>query len=351
MSCGCDGNNPNVNRFLCDDPCRVTAHNTPACESLPSQIQNFSDQFFGAVVKTEIDGAVTWSLPCSLDVGLPNNPRSVDEGLACYFLRLFSDGIIGLTGPAGPAGTNGVNGNNAYSVTKHGFTQPSLGNPNVQVTTFFNPAIVAGTYVFIQDSGWYLVNATDTTGVLFLQLVQAISSVSGTVNAGKLVLISGPPGPSTVGPTGASGPQGPAGTPGELVTLDNAYYFATVGTDFTLGVTYAPVDFVNSAPQLLLQKAGKHLVTVVATVAGLGGVATSDAVLLKLKNTTTSIDAPGTEQVISNLVPNQFTQLSITALVTTSSDNNTLALYGRASGAGIIDVVALNTNLTVVRIQ
>jgi hypothetical protein len=68
---------------------------------LPSQIQNFTQQFFGDVVKTEVDGQVIWSLPCDLDIGLPNNQRGAGEGLACYFLRLSEEGIIGLTGPQG----------------------------------------------------------------------------------------------------------------------------------------------------------------------------------------------------------------------------------------------------------
>src|SRR5258706_4602955 len=106
MSCS------DTNNGCCGSPCAITAANTAACETLPSQIENFTLQFFGTVFKTEVDGIVTWSLPCSLDVGLPNNPRGVDEGLACYFLRLFNDGIVGLTGPQGAAGTAGTNGTN-----------------------------------------------------------------------------------------------------------------------------------------------------------------------------------------------------------------------------------------------
>jgi len=86
----------------CDNPCRRGPRNSARCESLPSQIENFTTQFFGTVVKTEINGVVTWSLPCQLDVGLPGNPRGVDEGLACYFLRLFSDGLGGLKGDPVP---------------------------------------------------------------------------------------------------------------------------------------------------------------------------------------------------------------------------------------------------------
>src|SRR6185436_11523721 len=140
MSCGSCGDNPNL-RHNCEDPCHRSTTNTAACESLPSQISNFTTQFFGVVTKTEVDGAVVWSLPCSLDVGLPANPRGSGEGLACYFLRLFADGIIGLTGPKGDSGTPGTDGRNAYTVTLHSFTQPTSGNPNIQVSTAFNPAV------------------------------------------------------------------------------------------------------------------------------------------------------------------------------------------------------------------
>lgn len=140
------------------NPCRTHQHNTAACESLPSQISNFTAQFFGEVVKTEIDGAVAWSLPCGLETGLPNNPRGSGEGLACYFLRLFEEGIIGLTGPAGIQGTPGCNGFNAYTVTLLSFQQPTLAFPGVQVLTAFNPGILEGSYVFIATSGLYLVN-------------------------------------------------------------------------------------------------------------------------------------------------------------------------------------------------
>lgn len=352
MSCGSCGD-PNVNfRHGCENPCRRDQHNTAACESLPSQIANFTTQFFGVVTKSEVNGQVVWTLPCNLDVGLPNNPRSADEGLACYFLRLFEDGIIGLTGPQGEPGAPGTNGNNAYTVTTHGFTQPTTGNPNVQVVTAYNPVIFTGSYVEIQSSGWYLVLNADTTGTLFLQLVQSVPGATGTITAGKLVVPTGPPGASVAGPQGPQGSTGPQGPAGNTATNDNGYYYdISGGTDYGLGVAYAAVDFTNSAPAFLLPNAGTYLVTVVATVTGLGGVSTSDAAILKLQNTSTGLAVPGSEQGITNLVPDQFTQIVINSIVTTLVPNQNLALFGRASGAGIIDVVAANTTMTFVQIE
>lgn len=203
MSCGStDGLQCNTN------PCRVTQANTAACESLPSQISNFTLQFFGTVVKTEVDGVVSWSLPCNLDVGLPNNPRGFDEGLACYFLRLFQDGIVGLTGPAGARGAPGCNGLNAFTVTLQSFQQVAQ-NDSVQVLTSFNPSMVVGSYVFISTSGLYLIDNSDVSGLLSLRLVDVPKSpVGSTITAGKLVVPSGPPG-------GPPGPQGEQGIQGE----------------------------------------------------------------------------------------------------------------------------------------
>jgi len=172
-------------------------------------------QFFGEVIKTEINGEVIWTLPCDLDTGLPNNPRGADEGLACYFLRLFNEGIIGLTGPQGPEGDPGQDGFNAYTVTLQSFTQPTEGNLSMSVLTEPTPAMLVNSYVFIDTSGWYLVTATDPSGLLFLTLVQAVPGASGTIPAGKLVIPTGPPGGSAIqGPPGPTGAQGEPGTPG-----------------------------------------------------------------------------------------------------------------------------------------
>lgn len=350
MSCGSCGDGVSF-RNGCENPCHRDIHNTPACESLPSQIQNFTTQFFGAVIKTEVNGNVVWSLPCSLDVGLPANPRLADEGLACYFLRLFADGIIGLTGPAGPSGNPGKDGNNAYTVTLHSFSQPGTGNPNVQVVTSFNPAILTNSYVFIQSSGWYLVTLADMSGNLFLQLVQAVPGAPATVTAGKLVVVTGPPGAAVVGPQGPQGNAGPQGPAGEIVTHTNGYYFdASGGTNFDLGASYQQVSFINSAPAFLLPAVGTYLVTAVVTVGGLGGVTPTDDCLFKLRNSTSATDVPGSEKAISNLIPNQISQVVLNAIVTTTGLNQSLVLMARASGGGIFTTVATETSMTYVRL-
>lgn len=336
----------------CQNPCGVGPKNTAACESLPSQIQNFTLQFFGTVVKTEVDGKVSWSLPCSLDVGLPNNPRGVDEGLACYFLRLFHDGIVGLTGPQGQPGTNGANGNNAFTVTLKGFTQPSLAAPIVQVVTQFNPAILAGIYVYITNSGWYQVLETDGNGTLLLALVKSADSPATFINAGKLVVPSGFPGASIQGGPGPQGPQGIQGPPGTDFTSTNGQYFTLLGTDFTLPVTYAQIDYTNSAPVVLLPAAGTYLVTVNVGFAGAGAVAVTDEASFKLFNLNLSADIPGSEQSMSGLsAAGQKRSLSIAVQVTTDNSNQTIALFGKGSNANVFTATALRTTITYIRIS
>src|SRR5262245_24414684 len=91
-------------------PCSPCEEVSASNETLPSALENFILHFFGSVTKTVVNGKVVWTLPCDLAVGLPGNPRNSDEGLACYFLRLFEGGIIGLTGLQGPQGAPGTNG-------------------------------------------------------------------------------------------------------------------------------------------------------------------------------------------------------------------------------------------------
>lgn len=342
MACGCNEN-----------PCNSSVTNTAACESLPSQIENFSRQFFGEVVKTEVDGQVRWSLPCNLDVGLPANPRGVDEGLACYFLRLFMDGIIGLQGDPGPAGADGNPGNNAYTVTLANFSQPSVGG-NIVVLTAYNPAILRDLYVFIQFSGWYVVTDLDGTGILFLQLVKAspnAPAVGGTVPVGKLVVPSGFPGASIQGDQGVQGIQGEQGEPGESFTAENSYYHGAGGTNYDLTVLYAAVDFTANAPSRLLADPGKYLFTAVVEVVGLAGVALTDEAFFKFRNTSTSTDISGSEKKLSRLSQDEIKQVILNAIVETTGANESITIFGKATSGSAITTGAARTSVTVVRLE
>lgn len=341
-------------RIRCGNPCGITQTNTAACESLPSQISNFTLQFFGTVVKTEVDGVVDWSLPCGLDVGLPNNPRADGEGLACYFLRLFNDGIIGLTGPQGAAGANGANGLNAYTVTLQSFTQPSTGSPNTQVLTSYNPAILDGMNVFIEDSGWYEVTTNDVTGTLFVTLKQAVpgASAGNVIPVGRLVVPAGFQGNSIVGPTGPQGPAGPQGATGSTPSATNGFYFTNDGgaTNYPVTAAYAAVGFTTSSPAVILPSAGTYLLTVTVAFKGLGAIVAADTFEAKLFNGTTAADVSGSEKITNTITVDQLSNLSINVIVTTATANNTISLYARASGGSIFEVTANKTTLSYVRL-
>lgn len=334
----------------CSNPCGESCANTAACESLSSQVANFTLQFFGTVVKTEVDGVVSWSLPCSLDVGLENNPRAVDEGLACYFLRLFQDGIIGATGPQGDTGADGDDGRNAYTVLLSGFTQPSLGSPNIQISSSFNPAIVEGLYVFIQASGWYLVTQTDLSGSLWLTLTKALPGAGATISAGKLIVPSGYPGASVTGATGPAGPQGVPGDAGASFTETHGMYFTAAGTNYNLTVTYTAVNFTASSPAVLLPEVGTYLITAVIDAKDIGAIATTDQVSFKLRDTSDSADLDGSEHIVSNFVVDKKDQVVINVIYATSGVNKTVAIFGKCTTGAVIATLANYTTLTYVRI-
>lgn len=347
MSCACGcGSNDRCRR----GPCGPVVPSTVACESLASQIENFTKQFFGELVKTEIDGKVEWVLPCNLDIGLENNTRAVGEGLACYFLRLFRDGIVGLTGPEGATGDPGADGINAFTVSVQSFTQPTLGAPNIQLRTFYNPAIVAELNVFVQGSGWYHVDAVDSIGNLYLTLTKPLGGVSGTIAAGRLVVPAGYPGESIVGPQGVQGPPGATGPAGETPTTSNGMYFATVGTDYQFANTPSALNFIASSPQVLLPEVGTYLLTAIISVVGNASINPNDVVSVKLRNTTAGGDVDGSEQKISNLAVDEVSQIVLNAIHSTAGASQTVAIFGDCTTALAASAVAVRTTLTFVRI-
>lgn len=332
-------------------PCGVCETNTAACESVSSQMQNFTDQFFGTVVKSEENGQVVWSLPCSLDIGLQNNPRAVGEGLACYFLRLFNQGIIGATGPQGDPGTPGVNGKNGFTVTLASFTQPTLGAPNIQISTLFNPALTEGLYVFIDTSGWYQITATDGAGALWLTLVKELSGAPATITAGKLVVPSGFPGVSVTGPPGPQGSQGAQGGPGVSHTAINGMYYAEVGTNDNLGIAYADIDFVNSSARLLLHGQGTFQITVTVDFIGLAGIVVTDEVFFRLQNNDTLVNLPGSEHATSAIAVDELRTMSFTINTVTTGENQQVSLQGKCTTVDKVAVVALRTTMTYVKLS
>lgn len=79
MSCSSCGCSP-CNEVTCD------ADNEP----LSSALNNFITSFYGSLTKTCVNNNVVWVLPCDLDNGISGYPRVAGEGLACYFIRVFT---------------------------------------------------------------------------------------------------------------------------------------------------------------------------------------------------------------------------------------------------------------------
>ena len=348
------------NGYPAGNPCGPPVANSAACESLPSQITNFTTQFFGTVTKTEVDGVVSWVLPCQLDVGLENNPRASGEGLACYFLRLFHDGILGATGPQGEPGSNGTNGYNGFSITTGPFTPPPVGS-SVSIPVAYNPAIAVGQEVFIATSGWYRVSVVDwTSGLIVAVFEQAILGAASPVLAGKIVQPTGPQGatgaPGATGATGATGPQGPAG---ETLTSTNQYAEASdvSPTAFALSATYQTVNTTVDAKVTLGSGNGVYQITAVVAIEMDTDApapynvspAPYASVYVQLYNVTSG-EAVGKEQIIQ-LGPSQLGQVVVTAHYQPPANNAEIWIRAKASASDISRVVPERTTIQFIRIE
>lgn len=343
------GQNPldcNTRFMQCNNPCGVTATNTPQCESLPSQIQNFTDQFFGQVIKTEIDGKVVWSLPCSLDVGLPDNPRAAGEGLACYFLRMFQVGIKGLKGDKGNPGINGARGVNGYSVVVQGFVPPTLNNPLAQIAVLPNPALVEGLTIFVEGSGYYQITDVQPGGILFVTLVAPVAVPVGFVTSGSLVTPSGPPGILRTGTFGTIA-------------------YPAAGSSFTLSGTYSPVAFTPIAfagdgiLDLVLPASGTFQFTATLPLVALSGGPSSPELVAYVKSKFVNVST-GQDVALSETfsgfaflaaAETQITQLVVHALVTGAVGQNIVVYAVDTANTGWIKVMADGASLAWVQIS
>jgi hypothetical protein len=357
-SCGDNDRNPNpldscTRSFLgCDNPCVIAQHNTVQCESLPSRIENFTKNFFGDVIRTEVNGQVVWSLPCGLDVGLPANPRGTDEGLACYFLRLFNDGIVGLTGPPGTAGLTGAAGHNAYTVTLAPFVTPAAGQ-TVQVQTLFNPGILNQSYLFVDTSGWYQVVSTSVTGLLTLKLLIAAPG-SGLTPAGKLAVPSGQPGQSITGqkgdtgdtgPIGQTGNQGPVGNTGATgpagnnLLANNGYLTGFGGSDFAIPAAFTVVNFGGGGTmEFTATNVGTYFIVASFDIINTsGGDATGS---LQFYNSTAGSVLPGGQASIGSLHTSEEFPASVFTIYTNTVINQLIQLRASSNPALATSLVA-----------
>ena len=342
-SCGdCDCNNGTTT------PCTTCPTASADCESLPSALDNFITQFFGAVQKTVINGAVVWTLPCNLGVGLPGNPRADTEGLACYFLRLFETGIVGLTGPKGDTGDAGATGNNAYTVTTTAFNAPTLLSPLVQFNVIPGPLLSIGQTIFIPNIGWFQVTNLFQNTTVFASLLELVPSPIAVSPPGVLVLPTGPRGlpvtgpvgpqgakgdtglPGATGSTGSVGPVGLTGAPGATATNVNAQVLGGVA-DYNMTASYAKVDFGTDDLEATLPTAGTYLV--IAQLSCLSSVTREWD--FKLYNATTSAEVADSEVVTRQAADGSISELVVfNTIVTTTTANNLIQVYAATASTG-----------------
>jgi hypothetical protein len=206
-------------------------------------------------------------------------------------------------------------------------------------------------YVFIENSGWYQITATDGTGTLWLTLVKAISSPPATVTAGKLIVPSGFPGQSIVGPTGPQGATGPQGSPGTSHTETNGMFTDLVGgTNYNLQIAYAAVDFINLSARVLLPTQGTYLINVTVGLLGLTGVATTDVASFRLRNNETTLVQDGSEHDKSRIFDGQSESLHFAVRVVSTDANQQITLQGKCTTVDKVAVVADRTVITYVKI-
>lgn len=268
-------------------PCNCTASDVQAGETLPSALDNFILHFFGEVTKNVADdGTVTWELPCDLEEGLEEHPRVEGEGLACYFIRLFHEGVKGYTGPTGPSGSNGAPGVNGYAVLTQDYT---VGDPYLVVD---NPGVLpSGLQFFLEGAGWYFVGLQEVVGSetrIYVSLVQAILSPVVTVVAGSKALPSGPNGAQGItgpqglagmvggiGPTGPTGPTGTAGMNGVSSATRLLTSFSQPAVGSTASAVVADPTLFVAGCQVFIKDGGYYEVVSIAgntlTVRNLGG--------------------------------------------------------------------------------
>ena len=300
-----------------------------AVEPLPSTLENFVLAIFGSVVRTEVDGVIVWTLPCDLDAGLPGNPRQEGEGVACYLLRLWNEGIMGLPGPQGVTGPAGPNGRHAFTITANSFTAPTLVSPQYSFTFVASPVIQEGLMVFIPTLGWSTVDTMVGT-TAFLTLVEVVPTPAGVIQAGQLVLPTGPRGYSITGPqgiqgiqgvqglqgttgfTGIQGIQGIPGAAGAVATTNSDLFTGSLtGTDMTpLSTAYADLNFGVQDPIILLPVAGTYFISVVISFSS---TTTADLLYFQLYDDTAAAAIDFTE-VQQSVTANHIRQAVIHCL-------------------------------------
>jgi len=186
----------------CSSPCvcpTVTTVPDPAAEPLDSALENFVAAAFGTVEKTAVDGEIEWTLPCDLDAGIEGNPRLDGEGLFCYFLRLFDDGLVGLQGDTGAAGADGADGENAFTTLAENVALPAVEIVTVNLPLVSAAWTAVGAHLFVAGLGWVRVDSIAGDTVVGT-IISRVSSPADPILAGSPVIAAGSRGPTGANP-------------------------------------------------------------------------------------------------------------------------------------------------------
>jgi hypothetical protein len=108
----------------------------------------------------------------------------------CNTLVVGEAGVQGPQGLSGINGTNGANGVNAYTTTTASFAQPAV-NSSVNITVANSSWIAVGQYIYIQATGYYLVNTVPTSTSINATLKIYETAPASTITSNKKVTPSG----------------------------------------------------------------------------------------------------------------------------------------------------------------
>ena len=156
----------------------------------------------------------------------------------CNPIVVGEAGPQGSQGLAGINGTNGTNGVNAYTTTTASYTQPAV-NSAVNISVANSSWIAVGQYIYIQATGYYLVNTVPTSTSINATL--KISEASGTITSNKKVTPSGSVvftgSGSSLTITGASSFNTSGGANDTVISTDaDAYAVFVKGSNDRVGV-------------------------------------------------------------------------------------------------------------------
>ena len=126
--------------------------------------------------------------------------------------------------------------------------------------------------------------------------------------------------------------------------------WAGVGTNFSIPISAALVDFSNWQASVLLPDEGTYLMTVTAHVIGDGTASETEFVTLYLWNASNNSNVTGAQSSIAGYRPNTVKEHVLSCLVTTDGPNKTVELRAVAQTASRYSVVAQQTTLVWVRV-